>query len=410
VEEIKTQDEDKINLLDYFLVIHKRRKMILKVTLGLALFVTVLVFIMADKYQAEVRFLPPQSTASSLAAAMLGTTGSSSSTVSALAGGLFGTTAPGGMYVGLLSSRPVLDKVIDRYDLMNRYKTGIYYVLHLYREDVIDKLTSDVMAASINTDSGIVSVTVFDSDPKVAANMANTFLDEMENLYRSMAVVEASRRKLYYENQLKSVKEELGKAEDDMKAYQEKTGILQVDAQAQAVITSDAAMRAQIAAKEVDVKVLKTFATPNNPDLQKAEDALRALKAEQTRIEAKQGSGPDPLMSIGRMPEAGLEYARKMRNVKFNEALYAILVGAVEAAKMDEAKTTAVVQEVQRAVAPTKAAKPNRPLYITAAALLGFFFSVVAAFIGEFKERALQNPRNKDKMEQLLSCCRKGKA
>lgn len=400
LEEKHLQGDEEINLLDYFIVILKRKKIILCGTLCVVLAVTIIVFTMSNKFQAEVRFLPPpQSSSSNLASAMLSSLGVAG--VSGLAGSLLGGNAPGDMYVGLLNSRTVLDKIIDRFDLMTRYKTWINRILPYKREDCRKKLTSNIMFAETDDKSGIVSLAILDEDPKVAADMANSFLNEMEHLYKFMAVTEASKRKLFYEGQLKAAKENLANAENDMKNYQEKTGVLQVDAQAQAVIQGDAALRAQIAAKEVEINVMKTFSTAQNPDMQKAEEALRGMKAQLAKLEVKSGGGADPLMPTGRMPAVGMEYVRKLRDLKFYEALYELLIKQYEMAKLDEVKDIVVVQEVDRAVVPTKPAKPKRLLIIVLSIFIGLFLSVIAAFVMEMKEKVFGNPNNKERMDLL---------
>lgn len=392
------QADDEINLLDYLIILLKRKWLILGGTISFVLVVGIVVFIMPNEYAAESRFLPPQQSSSSLAAAMLGQVGAG---ISGLAGSLLGVSTTGDLYVGLLSSRTVLDKIIDRFDLMKRYRTWKNWIFPFYREDCRKKLTEDVLTAAADANSGIVSVTIYEKDPKIAAEMANAFVEEMKNLSKGMAISEAAQRRLFYEEQLKDSKEALSRAEEDMRGFQEKTGVLQVDDQAKAVIEGIAIASAQIAAKEVEIKVMKAFSTAQNPDLQKAEESLRGLRTELAKLELKGGTGHEPLMPTGRMPSVGVEYVRKLRDVKFNETLYENLIKMYELAKMDEARDAAVIQVVDKAVVPEKKAKPKRVLIIVLAAFVGFFLAVFAAFILEFKEKASTYPGNSERLELL---------
>ena len=77
--------------------------------------------------------------------------------------------------------------------------------------------------------------------------------------------------------------------------------------------------------------MLRSFATPQNPDLQRVEEEIRALRAELRKIETTKGNGFDPLMSSGRVPEMGTEYLRKLRQLKYHETLYELLVEAIRA-------------------------------------------------------------------------------
>ena len=381
--------EDEINLLDYLIILLKRKKLIISITLGAAIITAIISLIMTPIYRAETRILPPQTGSSSIAVGMLSQmTGVSDITAS------LGMKTPGDLYVGMLKSRTVADRIIERFNLMKLYDSE-------YREDAREHLIEDVLQAETDKNSGIITIGVEDKDPKRAADMANTFIEELKNLTKGLAVTEASQRRLFFEEQLKDIKMALVKSEEEMQGFQEKTGALQVDAQTKAVIEGIAMLRAQIAAKEVQLKVMRTYATAQNPDFQRAEDELNGLKAELGKLEAKGGSGHDTIIPTGRMPEVGTEYVRKLRDMKFNETLYELLAKQFEAAKLDEAKEAAVIQVIDKAIPPEKRAKPKRTLMVLIATFTGFFLSIFVAFFAEYKERASKDPENKERFETL---------
>ena len=393
VSHITSRVEDEINLLDYLIVILKRKKLIVGITLGAAIITAIIVFlIMTPIYMAQTRILPPQTGSSSIALGMLsqmaGAAGAQSITES------LGLKSPSDLYVGMLESRTIADKIIDRFNLMKLYEAD-------YREDARKQLLEDVFEAETDKDSGIITISIEDKDPKRAADMANAFVEELKNLTKGLAVTEASQRRLFFEDQLKDTKMALVKAEEGMQGFQEKTGALQVDEQTKAVIEGIAMLRAQIAAKEVQLRVMRTYATAQNPDLQRAEDELKGLKAELGKLEATGGSGHDPLIPTGRMPEIGTEYVRKLRDLKFYEDLYELLTKQYEAAKLDEARYAAVIQVIDKAIPPEKIAKPKKLLIILIATFTGFFLSLFVAFFAEYKEKALEEPENKKRFETL---------
>ena len=382
--------EDEINLLDYLIVLLKRKKLIISITLGAAVITAIISFIMTPIYRAETRILPPQTGSSSTALSML----TQMAGVPDIASTALGLKTPGDLYVGMVKSRTIADRIIDRFNLIKLYDTE-------YREDARKQLIEDILQAETDKDSGIISIGVEDKDPKRAADMANAFVEELKNLTKGLAVTEASQRRLFFEEQLKDTKMALVKAEEEMQGFQEKTGALQVDAQTKAVIEGIAMLRAQIAAKEVQLKVMRTYATAQNPDFQRAEDELNGLKAELGKLEAKGGSGHDTIIPTGRMPEVGTEYVRKLRDLKFYEDLYELLTKQYEAAKLDEARDAAVIQVIDKAIPPEKKAKPKRILMILIATFTGFFLSIFVAFFAEYKEKASTDPENKERFETL---------
>ncbi len=382
------REEAEVDLLDCLLVIFKRKRFILGLTLGTTLLTALIGLGMPKTYRAESRILPPvhNQDLSSQASGLSGIVGAG--IVSAA-----GIKTSGDLYLGLLRSRCVLDTVIDKLKLMELRGTKS-------REDVRQSLLGQLEAVD-DKKSGIITIAVEDKDPKLAAELANALVDGLKKLNRHLAITEAGQRRVFYEEQLKGVKESLSGAEESLKGFQERTGAIQMDDQVRAVIQSLAQMGAQIVAKEVQLKVMKTYTTEHNPDAQKLEEEIRGLKEQKGRLEAKAGRNPDALMPTNRMPGVNTDYQRKMREIKSNEALYDVLLKQVETARLDEAKDIQVIQVIEEAEKPERKFKPNRAKMVMIAFAAGLFISIFSAFFLEFIERAKQNPERRKRLEQL---------
>jgi len=383
------QEDDEINLLDYLIVIAKRKRLIIRITLGIAILTAIISLILPPTYMAETKILPPQQGTSSMASQLLSQFGGAAG----LVGGAIPIKTTNELYIELLKSRVVLDRIIDRFDLMKFYKAK-------YREDVRRTLTG-MLKAKDDKKSGIITIGVEYKDPQMAAQMANAFVEELKRFTKGLAVTEASQRRLFYEEQLEDAKRSLIQSEEAMRGFQEKTGALQIEGQAKAVIDSIAQLRAQIAAKEVELRVMRTYSTENNPDMRKVEEALKGIRTELNKLETRKGDGHDPLMPTGRMPSVGTEYIRKMRDFKFHETLYELLLKQYEAAKLDEARDATIIQVVDKAEPPVKRIKPKRRQMVMIAGVVGFFLSIFAAFFMEYMEKSSVNPENKERIDTL---------
>jgi len=241
-----------------------------------------------------------------------------------------------------------------------------------------------------------------DKDPKMAADIANAFVDELREYNKRLALTEASQKRLFFEEQLKDVKEGLIKSEEAMKGFQEKTGAFKIDEQAKAAIQGIAKLRALIAEREVQIRVMKTYATSFNPDTQRVEEELKGLKEQLRGLEEKgSGNNPDVILSTGRIPELGTEYIRKLREFKYNETLYEIMAKQYEMARLDEAKDAQIIKVIEKAVSPEKRVKPKRSQMVMIATVAGFFISIFAAFILEYVERSAEDPETKIRLETL---------
>lgn len=386
--EIKREEvTDEINLLDYLIVLLKWKKFILGITLGAAIITAIISLTMPPIYRAETKILPPQQGSSS-AAQLLSQLGGAAG----LVGGAVGIKTTNDLYIALLKSRLALDPIIDRLKLMEFYKAK-------KREDARRALAS-ALKAQDDKKSGIVTIGVEDKDPKWAAEIANAFVEELKNLNKGFAVTEAAQRRLFFEEQLKDTKDALIRSEESVKGFQERTGAIRINEQATAVIGGIAQLRAQIAAKEVQLKVMQTYATPQNPDIQRAEEELRGMREQLRRLETTSGNhNPDPLMPTGRIPAVGTEYIRKLREFKYQEALYEILLKQYEAARLDEVRDAAIIQVIEKAIPPEERVKPKRRQMVMIATITGFFLSVFIAFFMEYKEKAYSDPENKERID-----------
>ncbi len=364
--------EDEIDLTELFRTLSRRWRLILGITAVSAAVALVVSLLLPVFYKAETRILPPQEKGSNLAAQLMGQAGG----LIALAGGAVGAKSQGELFVAMAKSRTVLDRIVDRFDLMKRYKGK-------YREDARKKLLELLMVRE-ERKSGIISLTVEDRDPKRAADMANAFVEELKSLAGGLAISEAGQRRMFFEEQIRSTKESLTRAEEEIKEFQQRTGMFQVDAQARAIIEGIGRLRAGIAVKEIEAKVLRSYATAQNPDLQRVEEEIRALRIELEKVETSKGSGVDPLMSSGRVPEMGTEYLRKLRQLKYNETLFELLSKQFELAKLDEARDGVVIQVIDQAVPPERKSRPKRALVVLSATITMLFLSV---FIVLFLER-----------------------
>ena len=233
-------------------------------------------------------------------------------------------------------------------------------------------------------------------DPK------NGYVDEFRKLSASLAITEAARRRVFFEQQLRDAREKLTKAEEAMRKTQQSTGVLQIDSQARALIESTAVLRAQVAAKTVQIQGMRSFATEDNPELVLAKQQLAALESQLEQLAGSQkDTGSDIVLSKGRVTGAGLEYLRRYRDLKYNETVFELLAKALEIAKLDEAREGEIVQVVDAAVPPDKKASPHRTLIVIVMTVLAFFFVVLWIFIRRSFEQTLRLPENRERILAL---------
>jgi len=388
--------KSEVSLLDITVLVVQHKRFMLRFVVLSALLATLVVFLLPVRYEGKVVLLPPRSQNSSVAASLLGQMGGSSGaleSLGALAGGL-AMRPQSDMYVSLLKSRTVEDAVIRRFDLMAEYQ--------LKRMSDTRKELERRTSIIAGTKDGLITITLQDGDPQRAAELANGYVEEFRKLTATLAISEAARRRLFFEQQLQPAKENLAAAEEAMKKTQESTGVLQIDSQAKALIESVALLRAQVVAKEVQIQAMRSFAAEDNPDLILAKQALAALQKQLEQLAgSRDDTGSDLVLSKGKATHAGLEYLRRYRDLKYHEAVYELLVKGLEIAKLDEAKEGEIVQVVDQAVPPDQRASPHRKLIVLIATLVAFLAAVFWVVLRRGVERTFEIPENQRRLQAI---------
>ncbi len=389
-------DADEMNALDIMIVVAKNKERIIGATLLAALAAAGLSLLITNSYTGRAQIMPPQSQSGS--SALLGQLGA----LGGMAGASLGIKSSSDTYVGMLNSRRVGDSLVARFKLQEVYdKKTLTDTRNALRK-------ATVIAAGKD---GLIVIDVNDDDPKRAAALANGYVEELQKLTQTLAVSEASQRRLFFEKQLLQAKQGLADAEVALKLVQEKTGLIAIGGQAEGIIRAASELKAQIAAKEVAMGAMRTFATTSNPEFIKTEREVDGLRAQLLKVETGMNMGKgDISVATSKVPEAGLEYVRRVRDVKYQEAIFELLAKQFELAKIDEAKEGSMLQVLDSAEVPDKKSAPNRTILVLLAALSGAFLAVCWAFAKEISARVRHDARQAPRLDALRRAARWGAA
>ena len=343
----------------------RERRFVVLFTAVFAIVACIVAFLIPKQYTARALVMPPSQNQGSMSNMLLGQLGS----LAGMGAKDLGLKNPTDLYIGILHSRTVADALIQQFNLASVYQKD-----HI--SDLRQKLKNrtDIIA----TKESLIQITVSDRDPKRAADMANAYVAELQKLSNTLAVTEAAQRRVFYEQQLQQAKNQLGDAEVALKQTQERTGVLELNSQARAIIDAVANVKAEIAAKEVKIQSMRSFTTEQNPELQAQEQQLAALNTQLAKLTKQQPGTADQgdlAIPSKNIPEVGLEYIRRYRDVKYYETVYGLVAKQYELARMDEAKEGGLVQVVDSAVTPDKKSWPPRAIIILLATVAGFLIA-----------------------------------
>jgi tyrosine-protein kinase Etk/Wzc len=384
-------DRDEIGVIDLLIVLAKHKRLIVWVPLLAAVIAAGFSLVLPPTYRASATLLPPQQ-AQSGAAALLSQLGGAAGVMA----GAAGIKNPNDLYVGMLKSRTVADKLVHRFSLMKVYEATS---LEKTRGRLVDNTT--VTAAK----NGMITIDVEDLDRERAAQLTNAYVDELMKLTRVLAVTQASQRRLFFERQLEQSKNKLAEAELGLKRALDTHGVISVDSETQAVVATLARLRSSISAKEIQLDSMQAFVTPNNQEYKRVQEELRSLKAELSQLENGRSGGVAPNK---KSPE-GLENIKVLREVKYHQMLYELLAKQYEMARLDEAGDSAVIQVLDAATVPEQRIKPKRTLIVLLTGAVALFLAVLLAFAKEYLSKLREGGTAEEKWRKFTFLLRRAK-
>lgn len=363
-----------------WLLWRRRRTLARATVVGLVLFTT-LAFLLPKEYTATTQLMPPDSNTSSeleMAIPALTSDNESSGTshgggsILGLANQLLGLNSSGNMFIGVLQSRTIEDDVIQRFGLMKLYSAT-------YPEDARKKLES-LTDIKQDANTGILSISVTDKDPKRAAEMAEAYVHDLNQVLAKENTSSAHRERIFIEQRLAEVKRELDASAKNFSHFASANTAIDIPEQAKAMVSAAADLQAQLIASQSMLKGLQQIYTDDNVHVRQMKAQVAELQSELNKLGGK-GVNPDGgsnlpsdqlYPSIRQLPLLGVKYLDLYRQSKIDEAVYELLTKQYEIARMEEARDVPTVQVLDAAVVPRKKSWPHR-LYII---LGGFFLSL----------------------------------
>jgi capsule polysaccharide export protein KpsE/RkpR len=384
---------DNLNLL------WEHRRLLFRVLAWSLAISTVVAFLIPRRYESTVSIVPPDSLSGSNAM-MAAVAAKADPNMATMAGNVLGMKSNGAYFTALLSSRSVQDHVIERFGLQKVYSTR-------YVQDARKKLASRT-AVSEDRKSGIITLEVADGDPKRARDMAQAYVDELNHLVADVSTSSAHRERIFIEQRIASVKQDLGDAEKQFSVFASRNATLDIKEQSKAMMLSAAALQGQMIAAQSEVQGLEQIYTPSNIRVRAAraridelQRELRKIGGSDTALDADnvKDKNKELYPSIRELPLLGVEWADLYRRMKIQETVYELLNQQYELARIQEAKEIPTVNVVDPADLPERKSWPPRMLVILALTCL----SVMGAGVWILGATRWERVDPEDPHKQLLA-------
>jgi len=368
-------DEQEISVLDLVLVVIENLRLLVLGPLAAGLLALGVSFTIPPTYTAKTQFLPPQQQQSS-ASVLVQSLGVGA--IGGLSAGL-GIKNPSDQYIAFLKSQSIQDAMVDRFELMKRYDTN-------FRVDARKALIENTKITSLAKE-GIISIEIDDRDPKIAADIANGYVEELRRLMNRLALTEAQIRRTFFAKKLDEAKENLAVAEETLRGTGVSRGILKTSPGAAVEVV--ARLKAGVTVQEIKVASMRGYLAESSAEFVQAMKELEVLKEQLTNAEKSDLTSSDGL------------YVMRYRQFKYQETLYELFAKQFELARIDESREGVAVQVVDLAQAPEKKSKPLKGRTSIVACLVVAITLLLFVFIRFSFKQAMNRNENYEKFHRV---------
>jgi uncharacterized protein involved in exopolysaccharide biosynthesis len=378
-ENIETQQvqDDEISLLDLLQTVVDNLRLIVFGSLGAGVLALGVSFLIPPTYTAKTQFLPPQQQQSS-ASALIQSLGS----MGGLAAAATGLKNPADQYIAFLKTQSVLDAMVERFKLQERYETK-------FKTNARNELLINTKIQS-GRDS-IIQLQVDDKDPVFAAEMANGYISELRKLMSRLSLTEAQQRRAFFENKVVEAKADLARSDRSLRS----TGVSATTLKSSplAAVELVAKLKGAITAQEVKIGGMRGYLTESSPEIKQALVELNTL-----REQLAKGEKDDRNLNLGSLDDS---YVERYRDYKYKETLYEMFSKQYELARIDEAREGAVIQVIDPAQPPELKSKPKKAIIAIIATLASGFVLLLFVFVRQALTNTSKDTESAKKMAKL---------
>ena len=357
----------------YLQVLFRWRKFYIISVLGVGIVAAIVSLILPKSYQSIATILPPLQ--SSGIEALI------PEEIKGFFGGFTGENTEANVYLAILKSRSIREKMIEHFELDKVY--GITKSSPI--ENLLDALDKNIKIEfdGINP----LKISIIDRNPERVAAMANFMTEELDKMYQEINNRRAFYNRQFLEKRVSETRATLAAYEDSLKSFQEVHQAISLPDQAKAAIEVIADLVARMMALDVQIQVLKASVQPDYPQLRMMIEERKGIEnqiAKLSKTSSEEPSSAVPLPSFNKLPELGMLYLRLYREVEIQSKLLEFLIPQYEQARIQEVRDTPTVTVLDQGRIPTKRIKPQRKILVLISIILAFIICTAFVFICEF--------------------------
>ena len=387
---MEREEKKDVDVLDLLSALYGGKRLIGGGTLAICVLAGALSLMVPEEFEATLQILPPKEQKQGFGFSDL----LSALPIPTLRLGEKGT--PADIFIATLKSQATRREMVEKFGLLGRYgaETMTDAIEILAEKTTVDK-----------TEDGTILISVLDTDPQTAADMANHYIVILDITNKRISQITASERLDFIRLLLSEEDRKLENKMEELEVFQSEHNAISIADQARAVINAAAEMQTDAMELEIIRQGFMLSGLDAGHDKVKKLEREILLRQEAMTIlrDGPEAEGAVDLegktlqleieenlfLPLTDIPGVAQEYAKLEKDVLVQKALLQLLLQQEAEALIEAKNTTSTVQVLDPAVPPELKARPQRILIVFIAGVLSLFASICYT-LGSVYARAIR--------------------
>lgn len=384
--------KDKMTFIDFLVLLTKWRKFIFVNLMVVGIISIIISFQLPKWYKATAVVMPPSENQAS---------GGLSALMNSLPIGGLGLGVGGGgelTYMAILKSKSFATEIINRFDLKTFYEKETMFETYLsFYSDYNVQLTEENM----------IAISYEYTDSSKVAEIVNYMVDYLSLRSTNLMIEKAERTKKYVERRYFKNLNDIDSLAIQLESFNRKHGIIEFEAQTEALIEVTAKIESELFIKEAELKAVKNIYGENSPQHESQRIEFEILNKQfndltENKLERSDNPFASLFISLQDLPKLSKKYAELYSNYLLQSKLQEYLLPEYEQAKLQVQKNDPALQIIDRAIPPDWKSKPKKAFVVLGALVFAFVLQLLLIlFIENISFIEKNDPERFAKVEKI---------
>jgi tyrosine-protein kinase Etk/Wzc len=239
------------------------------------------------------------------------------------------------------------------------------------RQEVVKRLQKSLIIDEVSEPSGVLSMKLEGTDPKEISAILNAIGMAYVGQNTARKSAEAEKSLEFLEGFLPQLKKQMDESNNRYTAFRDQHGTFNLGTEGTLSLNTSVTLKTRLFELQQKRRELIVMFGPGHPSIRALDGQIDAIQNEVERLSEH----------IKSLPDLEQQLLNLQRDAKVNSELYASLLNSMQQLRVIKEGKVGNVRMVDMAIVPEYPIKPNRPIILTAAAVVGLMLGTALAFL-----------------------------